>query len=113
MQEIFQPIPFQKEKPLDQDELQVIETLVKSGAWPVLKRLIQMQRNQLLSDLLTRRPDEVQLIQGRIQGLQIVENIPVIMAKQYEELKKRQEKADDQKQKKSMHARAKVEKRLG
>lgn len=86
-------------KPLNEDEIFLLEAFVKSQAYPLLKRVVAIQRAAELSDIMRADDkDSILRIQGRIQGLNAIEFLPLTMQHAAEQLKAK--KAAEEKKKK-------------
>lgn len=96
------PNPFSEH--LNRQELELLDALVKSGAFPVLKKAIRIWRQNELELLGSAPSEKVPFIQGRIQGLELFLSIPLLMQKTLEQVVKK-EAAKEEAEKKAKRSR--------
>lgn len=89
--------PIFNERGLNEDELNQIEALVASPIFGSLRRMMRLQISATLSELIVNRNStEVAQLQGRIQGLRMLENMPVILAEASKKLREKEKKKEKQ-----------------
>lgn len=65
---------------ISEDDVVMLEALVRSPAFGALKRMLGSYRQQCQSHLLTtKNPPKLFEIQGRIIGINVIENLPGIL----------------------------------
>ncbi len=70
---------------MQENDLEMVEALVKSPAFAALVRVIEAQKQPLIAALVqSKDPDEVKQLQGRIQGMNMLANIPTLLTQQRE-----------------------------
>lgn len=82
---------------LSEEELVLIESIVRSPAFGILKKVISGEIEETKS-LLCTVDDEKKFrqLQGRIAGLQTINNLPEFMAKRQEMMRKKKEIEEQQ-----------------
>ena len=89
-----------EEKPLNEDEILILDALVKSPAFAVIRKLVRIQRAQELSQLVSSVDRDTMIrTQGKIQGLNMVEFLPLTLQSLTEKLKAKRA-AEEEKAKK-------------
>lgn len=79
------------ESPLTREELQLLETLVKSPVFSILKKIASLHRGKVMSELVSITDERrIAVLQGQVQGLNLCENLPAIFAKMSEEISKKE-----------------------
>lgn len=87
-------------KPLNEDQLQLIEALVKSPVFDALKALIESYREQCISELMSEKnPSKLFEIQGRLIGVNVVQTLPLVRAQQLEAKRKKDKEKEEEAQK--------------
>lgn len=87
-----------KQKPADVlfdlpfEDMEMLESLVKSPAFGALKRAIGQYRASVESQMLTvEDPHRIFNLQGQLVGLRVTENLPGLIVRRKTEIEKREE----------------------
>lgn len=91
-----------KPKPLTEEQLTLLESLIRSPVYGSLQAMIEEVRYEIHSQLTSESdPKQIYRLQGRLIGLGIVENLPRIHSERRELKRKREaDKAEEEARKK-------------
>jgi hypothetical protein len=83
---------FEREKPLSEDEIHMIEVFAKSPAFATISRLFRMTRAIEVEMLLAEAdPARMHEIRGKVKGIDLILNLPISYISVAEQLRARQE----------------------
>lgn len=91
-----------KPRALTEAEKIQLEALVKSPVYGALKVLLDGYRHECLTILTTSKDThKIFETQGRLIGLNVIENLPAVVVRQLEEGRKKDKEEEDRKEAKS------------